>query len=64
MPVRSIWCYGYERVIRSDEERAFTIRYMVENPVKEGLAAHPAEYPHLGSERYTVAELLEQAALR
>jgi REP element-mobilizing transposase RayT len=53
--------YFFERAIRSDLERAMTIRYMLLNPVRAGLAAHPAEYPFIGSERYTVEELLLQA---
>ena len=36
-----------------------TVGYIVANPVRAGLVRHPAEYPHIGSERYTVAELLE-----
>jgi REP element-mobilizing transposase RayT len=51
--------YGYERVIRDDMERALVIGYIVTNPVKEGLVAHPAEYAFLGSERYSVDELLQ-----
>ena len=56
--------YGYERVIGDDVERALTIRYIVENPVKAGLAGCPQEYPFLGSERYTVEELTAQAGLQ
>lgn len=40
-------------------ELAFTIGYIVANPVRAGLVAHPAQYPYLGSLRYTVPELLE-----
>jgi REP-associated tyrosine transposase len=51
--------YGFERVIRDDHEWAFTIGYIVANPVRAGLVEHPSNYLHLGSQRYTVAELLE-----
>jgi putative transposase len=51
--------YGFERVIRDDSELAFTIGYIVANPVRAGLVEHPFNYPHLGSQRYTVPELLE-----
>src|SRR5688500_13771970 len=50
--------YGSERVRRNDEEHALTVGYVVGNPVRAGLVGDPAEYPFLGSERYTVSELL------
>ena len=51
--------YGYERFIRDDMERALTIRYLLENPVKAGLVRDPREFHGLGSERYTVEELMQ-----
>ena len=39
-------------------ERALTIRYLLANPVKAGLVDDPREYHGLGSQRYTVAELM------
>ena len=57
---RRLWQrYGHERVIRDDMERALTIRYLLANPVKAGLVDHPAEYPFLGSQKYTIDELLQ-----
>src|SRR5262245_6395864 len=50
--------YGFERVMRANREVAFTIGYIVANPVRAGLVEHPSDYAHLGSHRYTVAELL------
>jgi REP element-mobilizing transposase RayT len=50
--------YGYERFIRDDMERALTIRYLLANPVKAGLVSDPREYHGLGSQRYTVSELM------
>ena len=50
--------YGYERVIREDVELALTVRYILANPVQAGLVEHPAKYLYLGSQRYTVEELL------
>jgi len=35
-----------------------TIGYVVANPVRAGLAAHPRDYPFLGSSKYTIDELL------
>lgn len=53
--------YGFERVARDEFERAMTIKYILENPLREGLASKPSDYPFLGSERYTTEELIEQA---
>jgi putative transposase len=50
--------YGYERVIRTDVERALTIAYVVANPVVAGLVARAADYPFLGSEIYSIEDLL------
>jgi putative transposase len=57
---RRLWQrYSYERVMRDEMERALTIRYVLANPVKAGIARHPSEYPFLGSQRYSVEELLQ-----
>ena len=53
--------YGYERVLRSDESNAVVARYILENPVRAGLAARVDDYPFTGSFRYSLAELLEWA---
>lgn len=50
--------YGYEHVVRDDGDAALTIRYFLANPVKGGLAAHPREYPNIGSQRYSIDELI------
>ena len=61
---RALWQrYGYEHVLRSDLERATTIRYILDNPLRAGLAKRLEDYPFLGSERYTVEELVAQATL-
>jgi putative transposase len=51
--------YGFERVVRDAREIAFAIGYIVANPVRSGLVEHPSDYPHLGSQRYAVSELLQ-----
>ena len=57
---RPLWQrYGYERVVRDDMERALVIGYIVTNPVAAGLVPHPAEYAFLGSDCYSVQELLK-----
>ena len=53
--------YGYERVLRDEVERVHAIAYVVANPVTAGLVTDPGCYPYLGSERYSVAELIEIA---
>jgi REP element-mobilizing transposase RayT len=56
---RRLWKrYGHDRVIRNDSELALTLRYIVANPVRAGLVKHPRDYPFLGSQRYTLEELL------
>jgi hypothetical protein len=32
---------------------------MVANPVRAKLVAHPADYPHVGSQRYSMSVLLQ-----
>jgi putative transposase len=54
--------YEYERVMRDPVERAFTIAYVVANPVTAGLVSDPFDYPFLGSERYSTEELREICA--
>jgi REP element-mobilizing transposase RayT len=51
--------YGYERFIRDDIEKALTIRYVLANPVRAGLVSDPRAYHGLGSQRYTIAELMQ-----
>jgi putative transposase len=41
--------YGYERVLRKDEETCTVARYILENPVRAGLVACVEDYPFLGS---------------
>jgi len=50
--------YGFERVVRDDAELAFTIGYVLANPVRAGLVDQPAKYPYVGSERYGIEELM------
>ena len=60
---RTLWQrYCYERVLRDEFERSMTIRYILDNPVCAGLVTTPSEYPFLGSDRYSIEELMQQAA--
>jgi putative transposase len=55
--------YGFERVLRNDEATLSVARYIVENPLRAGLVAAPAEYPFSGSTRYSLKEILEAIAI-
>jgi REP element-mobilizing transposase RayT len=55
-----LWQEGYhERVLREGDDSRVVARYLLSNPVRAGLVATPIEYPYLGSDRWTVAQLLE-----
>jgi len=50
--------FGYEHVLRDEEDGLVVARYILENPVRAGLAKTVMEYPFLGSQVYDVRELL------
>jgi hypothetical protein len=50
-------------VLRTDEDTRAVARYILENPVRAGLVMHPSEYPHLGSDVWTLKELLGSLTL-
>lgn len=52
---RSAW----DRVIRSDEQTMTVVRYLLLNPVRAGLVAHPLDYPFSGSAVYSREELMD-----
>jgi putative transposase len=55
-----LWQEGYyDHVLRSDESATAIARYILENPVRAGLVTHPSEYPYLGSDVWTLEDLLE-----
>ena len=53
--------YGFERVLRENEPTFVVARYILENPVRVGLAAAIEEYPFVGSFVYTLQELIASA---
>ena len=55
--------YGYERVLRRDETTVATARYILENPVRAGLAANVTDYPFSGSSVYTIDQIMEATQL-
>jgi len=53
-----LWQPGYhERVLRDDEATLTVVRYILENPIRAGLATDLGEYPFAGSERYGLEDL-------
>jgi putative transposase len=55
--------YGFERVLRNDEQTLVVARYILENPLRRGMAARVEDYPFVGSTLYTVSEILEATQL-
>ena len=51
--------FGYEHVVRSEESTIAIARYILENPIRAGLARGVLEYPFSGSQVYDLRELLE-----
>ena len=42
----SLWQDGYfDRVLRRDDDSTVVVRYMLENPVRAGLARQPEDHP-------------------
>ena len=54
-----LWGPGYyERVLRDDEASVATARYIFQNPVRGGLALRIEEYPYLGSDVLSLADII------
>lgn len=51
--------YSYEHVLRAEESTRATVAYVLENPIRAGLAESVHEYPHLLSSVYGREELIE-----
>ena len=56
--------YGYEHVLRGDEDTLSVARYILENPLRAALVASVDEYPFVGSTMYSVREILEAVEMR
>lgn len=55
-----LWQKGYhDRILRTEETTSIVVRYILENPVRAGLVTRFDEYPHTGSDRYSLEELAE-----
>jgi putative transposase len=56
-----LWQEGYyDRIVRPEEDLSGVARYIIENPVRAGLAHAAIDYPFVGSELWTVREILER----
>ena len=51
--------YGFEHVLHDDELTLAVVRYVLQNPVRAGLAKSPEEYPFIGSGVHKIDELLD-----
>jgi len=55
----ALWQPGYhERILRDDEATDAIVRYILENPIRAGLAPALGEYPFAGSDVYDRKALL------
>jgi REP element-mobilizing transposase RayT len=50
--------WGFERVLRDDEDTSTVARYIVENPVRAGLTKTVLEYPFGGSQICELKDLV------
>jgi REP element-mobilizing transposase RayT len=50
----------YDRVIRSTEELAATVRYVLDNPVRAGLVSNWFEYPYTGAVGFDLNTFLDE----
>jgi len=57
---QALWQEGYfDRVVRSAEEASEKLRYMLANPIRSGLVDRIDDYPFIGSEVWTIAQIAE-----
>ena len=56
--------YGFERVLRHEEDSLAVSRYILQNPIRAGLATTAEEYPFLGSDVYPIEAISEAIQLR
>jgi len=51
--------YGYEHVLRGDEETLAVARYIVANPLRAGMVTSVFEYPFVGSDTHALREIVD-----
>ena len=55
-----LWQEGYfDRVLRDEDADLWVVRYIASNPVRQGLAESPEQYPLFGSSVYSMEEFLK-----
>ena len=55
-----LWQEGYyERILREDDDARAIARYIIDNPRRAGLVLSPLDYALVGSDRWTMRELIE-----
>jgi REP element-mobilizing transposase RayT len=55
-----LWQKGYyEHVLRAEDDPKEIARYIIENPVRARLVESPEQYPHSGSDKWPLRELME-----
>lgn len=56
-----LWQHGSnDHIVRDDVDLLARLRYVVNNPVAAGLVERPEEYPFLGSQRWSVKEIVRR----
>jgi len=57
---KALWQESYyDRVLRPEDDPKQIALYIIENPVRAGLVSSPLDYPLLGSDVWTVQELID-----
>jgi putative transposase len=55
---RRLWQEGFhDRSLRRDDDIKATARYVLENPVRAGLATSPQDYKYCGSDVWTIEDV-------
>ena len=55
-----LWQEGYyDRILRDGDDILTIARYMLNNPIRAGLVRRPADYPHMGSDRWSLQALID-----
>ena len=56
---RPLWQEGFfDHVLRPEEPEILVARYILENPVRAGLVRRVQDYPYLGSDMWSIDEIL------
>jgi putative transposase len=51
--------YGYERVLRAEEDTLSVARYVIANPLRARLATSVFEYPFVGSDTHSLLQIVD-----